>query len=348
MKEFMPWSKATYETAISKYRAGRFSILDVQISGKCNFNCIYCDSPDRNKPCDIDFKHLCKLVRQEPEVYDWMYICGLGEPLWLENKTALMTLLALCRELNIKCTIFTNGSQMDEGVLDYIRDGVLFPIIKIDTFSLAASNEIYGTNDAKKTLSTIDKLFDISAKTSGYYSTIAASIVPTTKNLNEILDIVRRCCDNNVFPLLGQLEYAGKAVVNYSKLLLSREVLVNLKTEIDFVLNEKYEVPICPSVIAGIHITNDGYVSVDQKSGLSCSWFWLETPQIVRLCDVNAIDSLSKADTKIFKYRKSVINQMAVLSEQIEEYPFGGCGGNVCDLAREYVRIQSSLTITNY
>ena len=343
MKEFLPWSKNTYDIAVKKYRSGRLSILDVQLSGKCNYNCIYCDSPDRNKPCEIDFDHFDRLVRQEAELFDWMFICGLGEPIWGENKSALMRLLSLCRELNIKCTIFTNGSQMDDAVLDYVRSGTLYPIIKIDTFSLEKSNDIYGTKDAQKTLDAIEKLFAIAKSDNSGYCPVSASIVPTTKNLDEMLDIVIRCRDNNVFPLLGQLEYAGKAIVEYDDLLLTKEELLALRADISEALGEDYIVPICPSVIAGIHITHDGSISVDKKSGLSCSWFWLETPQTVKLCDVNTIESFSVAQKAVFDYRRSVLEQMSALVEHIEEYPFGGCGGNVRNLALAYVRLQSSL-----
>ena len=343
MKEFRPWSKVTYEEAIDKYKSGRLSILDVQISGKCNYNCVYCDSPDRHLPCEINFDHLEMLIRSEPHLYKWMFVCGLGEPLWAENKQVLLRLLSLCSELNIKCSIFTNGSQIDENILNYVRAGVLYPIIKIDTFSLELSNSIYGTKDGQKTLNAIESLFEIARASNTEFCSVAASIVPTKKNLDEMLDIVKRCFENNVFPLLGQLEYAGNAIGEYDSLLLTKEELLKLRLEISKTINEDYRVPICPSVVAGLHITSDGYISVDKKSGLSCSWFWLETPQTVKLCNVNMIKSFSDADSAILSYRNETLEQMVCLAEQIEEYPFGGCGGNVKDLAQEYIKLQSSL-----
>ena len=146
-----------------------------------------------------------------------------------------------------------------------------------------------------------------------------------------------------MFPLLGQLEYAGNAIGIYNELLLSREELIKLKEDISEVIGEEYKVPTCPSVIAGLHITNDGWVSVDKRSGLSCSWFWLETPQTVRLCEVNSISNFQEADYAIIEYRKRVMLQMAELTKKIEVHPFGGCGGNVKDLAEEYVKLQASL-----
>ena len=341
MIEFLPWSKYTYKEARSKYLDGHFSILDIQISGKCNYNCIYCDSPDRKKPCKIDFSHLEDLIRKDSDRFDWMFICGLGEPLWSENKYVLIRLLDLCDELGIKCSIFTNGSQADERIYNYVRKGILYPIVKIDTFSTELSNRIYNTTEAYKTLTAVDKLFDIARSFNDGTSHVAASIVPTTINLSEIVEIVQKCLENDVFPLIGQLEYAGKAVGNYERLLLSRDELEKLKAQIENAIGEKYNVPICPSVIAGLHITSDGSISVDKRSGLSCSWFWLETPRVIKLCDVNTLGSFSEADTSIIEYRQKVLSQMVELTKSIETYPFGGCGGNVKNLAEEYIKTQT-------
>lgn len=343
MKEFLPWSTKVYQNAIKNYINGQFSILDIQLNGKCNYNCIYCDSPDRNLSSKIDFDHLEKLILHNNTLYDWMFICGLGEPLWKENKDILLHLLDLCKQRNMKCTIFTNGSNIDDSIIEYIRAGVLFPLIKIDTFSGELAESLYGTSQSAKNLSAIQELFKIAKEFDDEYYHIAASIVPTAKNLQEIPNIVETCIENNTFPLLGQLEYAGKAISSYNDLLLSKDTLMELKERISRICKSDYKVPICPSVIAGIHINNDGYISVDSKSGLSCSWFWLETPQTVNLCEVNTLTSLTNAEKAILNYRKKTINNLPMLNSNIEEHPFGGCGGNIKDLFDDYVNIQHNL-----
>lgn len=344
MKEFLPWSKKTYNDAIFKYRQGRLSILDIQISGACNFNCIYCDSPNRKCPCLIDFVHLENMINQEAELFDWVFVCGLGEPLWESNRTILLKILSICEKNGMKCSIFTNGSQIDDIILSYIKKGILYPLIKIDTFSNEKANNLYGTKNAEKSLAAIEALFNITKNMDSEYYSVAASIVPTSLNLMEIPEIVEKCLKNNVFPLIGQLEYAGKSTgENYESLLLTKEELVELKRTINIQINDIYKVPICPSVIAGFHITNDGWISVDEKSGLSCSWFWLEEPKVKKLCNVNTLSSFNEADQLIINYRNEVYQQLRGLVKDIEEYPFGGCGGNVRELAFEYLTIQKEL-----
>jgi MoaA/NifB/PqqE/SkfB family radical SAM enzyme len=344
MKEFYPWASIVYQDAIAKYKAGHFSILDIQLSGKCNYNCVYCDSPDRGLAVNIDFGHLEQLVRQEDGMCNWMFVCGLGEPLWGDNKISLLRLLQLCKELGIKCSIFTNGSNVDDRILRFIQEGILYPVIKIDTFDLDLSKELYGYQHAQKTLDAIDVLFAIARESKSNYCSVAASIVPTTKNLREIPVIVKRCVDNQTFPLLGQLEYAGKAINSYDDLLLSKEQLLVLKNRISTDIKSEYRIPICPSVISGMHISSSGYVSVDKKSGLSCSWFWMETPDTVNICNINELTSLQDAGNRIIEYRKKMIPYMIENRSKIEEQPFGGCGGNIIDLVSDYIEIQSNIS----
>lgn len=49
MYEYLPWSKRVLDKSIVSYKKGIFPILDLELGGGCNLNCIYCDSPDRTK-----------------------------------------------------------------------------------------------------------------------------------------------------------------------------------------------------------------------------------------------------------------------------------------------------------
>ena len=348
MKEYLPWSQPVYNATVNDYRNGKMDILDIQLGGSCPYNCIYCDSPDRNKPCLINFDHLYEMVenaRAERKGFSWVFVCGLGEPIWGVNKSNLLNILKMCENFNMKCTIFTNGNQIDEQICDFVEKEILYPIIKLDTLSISLASEIYGTEleQAERTLYSTEVLFDISRRKNNEHCNVAASIVPSTKNKHEMLDLVRLCVDNNVFPLLGQLEFAGSAKKKYRDLMLSNEELIQIKQSIEAEFGV-YSIPICPSVISGFHITHNGMISVDEKSGLSCSWFWLEDPQIIELCNINAISSFDIAYSKIMDYRNRVLGNVERIAPTIEEHPFGGCGGNIKDLVDEYILLQKNIS----
>lgn len=344
MKEYYPWSADAWSVAMQEYQHRKMTILDIQLSGSCQYNCVYCDSPDRVKPCTIDFEHLYWLVEKAIKCgrkFEWVFVCGLGEPLLAENKKNLFRILQMCEQFNMRCSIFTNGNQLDSAILDYVARGILYPLIKIDTFIPKLAAEIYGTSleGANKALAATEQLFCLFKNMDSQNYHVGASIVPTTKNRDEMKTIVQRCIENNVFPLIGQLDYAGKAVASSEELNLTKEELYEVKEEIEG-LYGPYKIPICPSVIAGFHITYNGQISVDRRSGLSCSWFWLEDPDVVDLCNVNAINSFDEVDPLIINYRNSVLEGLKQIAPTIEEHPFGGCGGNIKSLVQEYINLQ--------
>ena len=251
MKEYLPWSEETLNTAIEKYRNGRFSILDIQLSGECNGNCTYCDSPDRNKMCTINFDALENLISKEDCLFDWMFVCGLGEPLAGSNKEKFLYLLGLCEKYGIRCSTFTNGSLIDNQIISYVKKGVLFLMIKMDSFSVNIAEELYGSSVvARKNLEAINVLFELAKTVKSDYCHIGASIVPTQKNVNEIPAIIEKCLAQGVFPLIAELEYSGKSIEDtYDDLHLTRDEHLILKDKIEQVLGEKYKVPVCPAVI---------------------------------------------------------------------------------------------------
>ena len=47
MMEYFPWSATVLSECLAEYKLGRFSVLDIELGGECNFTCIYCDSPEK-------------------------------------------------------------------------------------------------------------------------------------------------------------------------------------------------------------------------------------------------------------------------------------------------------------
>ena len=87
-------------------------------------------------------------------------------------------------------------------------------------------------------------------------------------------------CDSNVFPMIGDLENSGRGREHFDALNLSNERLEKLKCDISSIVGTDYSVPQCPAVISSIHISAENEVIVDEYSGLSCNWFWLEEPKL--------------------------------------------------------------------
>ncbi len=334
--EFLPWSRKTLNNALSRYQTEKkFSILDIELGGSCNFRCVYCDTPKYQSKIQYNLTQIEDIIVQGN--IEWLFVCGLGEPTVGNNLQDFKALLFLCKKHNIKCSAFSNIAAFDDDLFDYVQSNILYPLFKLDSFEIECIQNIYGVSEvlASKNVYNAQKIcryvnFD------GEYTNVCASIVPSTMNQNQLENLVDWCYDNNIFPLIGDLEDAGKGQNTYNSLKVSDERLSKLKSHIFVKTNEDYRIPICPSVLFGIHISFDGYVVLDQTTGLSCHWFWLTEPQIYKLIrlESNSYEIISK---KIIEYREK--QKLETKNNCIERDPliFGGCGGDIVELLSFYL-----------
>lgn len=329
MIEYLPWSKRVLQDILNDFSQGYFSILDLELGGECNFNCIYCDSPDRKE------KILCSVEMIEEFIesgrFKWLFICGLGEPTFNENYKILLKLLKFCEKKMMKCSIFTNATNITKDLEHYIYNGVLYVLFKYDSFLDEVNKKIVGNsfggnyNDIFADMAKMVKVED-------GCSNIAASIVPTTYNEGILVELTKKCIVNNIYPLIGSLEYAGKALTSYETLAITKEKLLFLKSKIEQYLGEEYKLPICPSAIGAIHITNKGDIVLDSRSGLSCSWFWLEAPCLITLGNISEHIAYDEICKRILEYRESVKCNIENITSNCVDNVFGGCGGNIAEL----------------
>ena len=90
---------------------------------------------------------------------------------------------------------------------------------------------------------------------------ICASIVPTQINKEQLPNIIDWCFSHNIFPLIGDLEDAGKGKALFDKLKIRETELQSLKNYIFEKHGEDYTIPICPSVLFGVHINHKGNIN---------------------------------------------------------------------------------------
>lgn len=326
MIEYYPWSKKVLNNILTDVHHNKFSILDLELGGECNCNCIYCDSPDRVEKIIYSFEMIRDFMISAS--FKWLFICGLGEPTFNKNYDILIELLKLCEQEKIKCSIFTNGTNVTKELKYFVRKKVLYILFKYDSLFDNVSTEIVGNN----LISSYNDIFMDMTKlveVENGCSNIAASIVPTVFNEKILVELVKKCSIHNIFPLIGSLENAGRAKNVYNNLSIAEEKLKRLKERIESELNITYRLPICPSTVGSIHITNKGDIVLDLKSGLSCSWFWMKDPNVVVLGNIANCNDYDDICKKIIQYRSNVtIESDGMFSNAI----FGGCGGDISEL----------------
>ncbi len=335
MYEYAPWATDVLERILS-ISSESLPILDLQFGGACNLNCIYCDTPKYKYPCLLDLEAIEKIICNGN--IQWVYACGLGEPTVKGgNGYAFKRVLAMCKANSAKVSVFSNMVDLDDELLQYIDDGTLHVLFKLDSFRPDVMNYLYGVDRSKTILQNYERLKEVIHIKDGT-TNLGASIVPNAKNQEEVYKIVDFCMEYGIYPLLGQLENAGKCASIFDELKVDDNELLALRQYIKNTYGTDYQMPICPATIAGIHITNTNKVIVDEKTGLSCGWFWLDEPKMIEIG--NIIDMSSKEVTsKIIAYRKSKFADVVSIEKSLKANPFGGCGGDAKALLQQYISI---------
>lgn len=345
MFEYRPWAHLELKNSYEKYRKGIFSILDIELSGQCNFNCMYCDSPDHTKKCKINIYDIENLLSSC--FFEWIFICGLGEPVQKDNYSFLIKILNLCKKYNVKCSIFSNMFVCNKEIIEFVEEGILYILFKYDSNDYKLNANVYGTSNsvAEQQYKNIQILMK-HVRCDGNMTNIGASIVPTRLNANKIPEIVEECCENQIYPLLADLENSGRGQDHYSVLSLNSYDMQILKNKVESIIGEKYKIPICPAVISGIHISNESNIVVDEISGLTCPWFWLEEPQLYKISQLNKMVELEEIKARIIDYRNhklQSVQEIYLSYAPIDFEKFGGCGGDIRSLLKDYIEVQKSL-----
>ncbi len=334
MMQYKPWEKNEVKSIISESNK-ELPILDIQLGGACNMKCIYCDTPKYGLPCSTDLASIEKLLNEGK--IKWVYVCGLGEPTAKANINHLKQILKWCKEKNIGLSTFSNMLNLDNELLDYIDNGTLNVLYKLDSFDKERMSYLYGVDKGDIILKNYQALNEVTHAKDGV-TNLGASIVPTSVNYDELESIIDYCLENGVFPLIGQLENAGSCSKIYKDLVVNEEDLIKLREYMFNTYGIDYEMPICPATISGIHITNTNKVIVDERTGLSCPWFWLDEPGLKVLGNVQNM-SYEEIVKAVLDYRSTKLNDVIDMEKHIELYPFGGCGGNAKSLLKTYLDI---------
>lgn len=339
MMQYKPWEKTEVNQIISSVQGGQLPILDVQLGGNCCNSCVYCDTPRYDEPCKVNLTALEKII--EHSNIRGVYICGLGEPTHCQNIRHLREILAICKAKGIWLSMFTNLMYLDDKLLDYIDNGTLNILFKYDTEVLSQAKELYrqkNDNRLEQYFNNFLRINEVSHANNGV-TNIGASIVPTSINYDELRKIISCCLRNKWFPLVGQLESAGMCSKRFNELKLTEGELYTIKQWMLVAYGIDYEIPTCPATISGIHITNRNKIILDKRTGLSCPWFWLDEPQIEVIGDINDMD-YDEIVQRIQEYRDSRFQDVEEMAKNVEQYPFGGCGGNVKKLLKTYIDIK--------
>lgn len=313
--------------ALDSYARGNIPTLCLDLTAKCSLgSCLYCDSKV-GKPYEdeLQIEEIEKLVLDLKEYgLGWVFICGLGEP---REDPSFFKVLKLLYENQIHVSFFTNGLYFSENDIDLLIKYNANMLVKLDSFSPKVFDSLLGRKDAaRKIYRFVDLLLN-----SGFIkinqreeTNLAFSIVPTRLNVASIPKVVKFCIDHNIFPCIGEMEYANRAVKNWDRLAVTKGELSDLSRRVNDTLGYEYRRNLCQGIITSLHINNVGKGVVETKTGLSCGWFLQEDVVYIEMGDIRK-EGIKSIIDKVSKYRFQKLQETeGILMKMNPTISFGG------------------------
>lgn len=345
MVQYLPWSSETLQFCLNAAKEGKIPSIDLELTAKCSAaSCIYCDSMPtvcaNPNIKELSLETTLNMLNQAADRgLKWIYTCGLGEPL---EDNRFSTILEFLKEHDIYMSMFTNGQFIDSvDIARRLKECNVNLILKMDSFDGEKFDVILGGKGrAEKIYRAIDYLLEAGYGNVEYdgCTDLAFSIVPTQLTMETIPKVVEFCLKHNIFPSVGELEKAGNVMRHdlTAMLGLNEDDLkdIRYKSELE---RMDYMRPICPAIVTGLHIDNQGNCIVDAVTGLNCKWFLLSDPHTEIIG--NVMDSpVADLQRQVGLYRDKCFKENIKTINEYEkiDYIFGGCGGNPSQIIRLY------------
>jgi len=339
------------QRCLALHDAGMMPTLDLELTAKCTAACcIYCDSkpePDAHPvvgtvgvahPDELTWPELKHLLQQAVDLgLEWIYTCGLGEPLQDPNFWQMLDFISAH---GVRLSMFTNGIFIqDKFTAQRLKSAGVCIILKMDTFDERKFDTILGAiGKARRIYRARDLLLESGYADDTEVTDLAFSIVPTALSIDSIPDVVDYCRRNQIFASIGELEHAGEVMKNDARVLndlalTDKQIRLLKEVANEYAGQGRYLRPICPSILTGVHIDYVGNAVADRLTGLNCKWFLLSEPDVHVFGNIRS-DSLSSLLVDASEYRRACFATNATHISQCARisYVFGGCGGNPRDI----------------
>lgn len=336
---YFPWCEEERKEMGEDYKKGLLPFLDIELTAKCSLGtCIYCDSPINQKYKELNKEEFFILANDAlKKGLKWIYFCGLGEPTDCEYFDEV---LDFCIKNKIKLSFFCNGQRLTNELIDKLNIANASMLLKFDSMDENIFDQLLGRKGAAskiyEVVSYMKKIGFPKVRKIGNQTVtnLAFSIVPTSKNYDEILKIVKYAVSNGIFPSIGELEYAHKGKTQYEVLHVNRDKLQKLKKEISKIIGENYQRPVCPAALYSLHVNVNGNCVVDSETGISCPWFKLGDPHYSSIGEVRK-DSIDKLMGDMNSYRIERMDSIRKMKTHPKtSNTFSGCGGHIEEIKK--------------
>jgi radical SAM protein with 4Fe4S-binding SPASM domain len=294
--------------------------LYFEITSRCNLQCIHCDlnaGPAHKE--EIPLEKIKECIDYLVQVKGWsIYISG-GEPLLRKGWDEL---LDYSLERNLKTTIATNGTLIDENTADILaqhRHQDMTLQVSLDSTQEVVNDKIRGKGAFKKTIKGIENLLD-----RGLEKKTRISFTANKLNVSEVDTMIDFCLNKGIGEVIFSKVYQqGRAVQVWDTVGLSLEEAVQFQKKVYKARKKlrgtleviEIEDKAAPAVGAKVRICNMGQeLRIDSAGNVYPCQLFDGTDAIIGNITEEDIQSIREGK-KFLEIRKKVCSRVDTIPE---------------------------------
>lgn len=304
---------------------GHILSMDIEITGACNYSCIYCyrynsGGPQSPDPEELTATEIVDLITTAQKSYGLKRVCLLGgEPLLPSVRTKYLHILEKCNELGIEHTTFTNGSAITKETAQTLAQLGASVCIKLNGMTPDVHDFLVNKEGSfDHVMKACDSLLACGYGTENGPQ-LAFETVVTNTNYDEIPQMWKWARSKNITPYVEVLTEQGRCAQDKLSLAVDTPRLETLFTQLHDIDVRDYQISwdIVPP-IAGGHKCLRHFMSIYVKS----------TGEV---CPCVGVD-LSMGHIRNNSIGELLRSELAQKTRYMDTHITGKC--KTCDLAR--------------
>lgn len=303
-------------------------VLDIRLGNTCQLACRGCCGSKCNTanvlPDTADIIWLADRLDTKLIMID-----EVGEPTEANNRGTFKAILAFAKERGILVSCFSNMVDWDDELFWYVGCGTLCVLYQLYSENYATLCSYHQVDKVAEIRENINRLKTRVRIAAGGATNIAASMYPTTENIHEIPTMFNSCLYHGIYPFVGEYLRMGRGDENGDQLEVSNDELAELHATVSKIIGEDYEIPLCPCILNGVHMVENGTIIVDENTGFACDGLSYEDSTlhvIGKIGDPGLVDAGALL-RRIHEYEQARLPYIRELRDKMPDYYFGSCSG---------------------
>jgi radical SAM protein with 4Fe4S-binding SPASM domain len=187
---------------------GKILSIDLELTKRCNFNCIYCYADGgKPNPEELSLDEIKDVLDQAKGLGAKKVTITGGEPM---TRPDFWEVVEYARGIGLSVNLYTNGSLVDEKAAKRLAELDVFPCVKLDSRDPMTQDRLAGKMGAfDKIMEGIGNLQGVGY---GKERQMNINTVITAKNINGLEELWWWCREHGIQPMFLRLGPKGRAV----------------------------------------------------------------------------------------------------------------------------------------